>query len=187
MTKIFDAQKECTFTDTKIMFDTNVWIAIDGNDPRSVLKCYSNYYSGVIKNGNTIVVNDYILSEYFNRACKIEYDILFPPKDKRPHFKQARNQTELKERIESIRDTCLNILDECEYVPAVTKYLNMSDLIKETSEGRIDFSDVVIREQCKREGYVLVSHDGDFANCGLQFVTANKKCLMAIQAPKAKA
>lgn len=174
---IYDARGSCDFSDRKIMFDTNVWIAIDGNDPRSHAAHYSNYYSKVLRSGNRIVVNDYIIGEYFNRACRIQYDIQYEDDPGKKFFKSRRKNFEFRGFIDSVRDTCLNILDDCVYEPAVRGSGSISDYIVEAGTGEIDFSDVVIREHCLANGYVLVSDDADFANCGLDFVTANPRLL----------
>lgn len=179
MPTIFDAKKGCTFSGRKIMFDTNVWIFIDGYDPRRAAQtsCYSDFYLEILKSDNKIVVNDYVLGEYFNRACRIQYDLKYDDDASKRHFKSRRQGEDFREFMETVRDTCLGILDHCEYEPAVRPDFAMSDFINEAGSGAIDFSDIVIREHCLAKGYVLVSDDADFAHCGLDFVTANPRVL----------
>ncbi|SOC47720.1 PIN domain-containing protein [Rhizobium subbaraonis] len=177
MPTIFSAYEGCQFSNRKILFDTNVWIAIDGFDPRPDTAIYSDFYSEAIKKSNEIVVNDYILGELFNRACRIQYDLEFPDDPSKRQFKKRRQLPSFKDYIETVRDTCLNILDDCLYEPAVGTHCIMSDFFNEAGTGAIDFSDIVIREHCRLNGYIVVSHDADFANCGLDFVTANKRIL----------
>ncbi|MCB5203176.1 type II toxin-antitoxin system VapC family toxin [Neorhizobium sp. T786] len=161
------------------MFDTNVWIFIDGYDPRqkAYTSCYSDFYLSLLKSDNTIVVNDYVLGEYFNRACRIQYDLKYEDDPPKRHFKRRRQGEDFKEFMETVRDTCLGILDHCEYEPAVRTDCLMAEFITEAGSGTIDFSDIIIREHCLANDYVLVSDDADFADCGLDFVTANPKVL----------
>lgn len=177
MTKIFDASNDCSFKGRKILFDTNVWIAIDGNDPRDHYVHYSNYFWSVLKSNNTLITNDYILSEYFNRSHKIQYDIAYNDIDAKRHYKRRRKSQEFQEYMKVVRDSCLDILRDCTFENAVTVNCSVSTFLSEASQGYLDFSDIVIREHCARSGYVLVSDDGDFATCGLELVTANPRVL----------
>lgn len=181
MPKIFDASKGCEFSNRRIVFDTNVWIAIDGFDPRPDLAVYSDFYAAAKAQGNTIVVNDYILGELFNRACRIQYDLVFEDDPKKQHFKARRQQPEFKDFMETVRDTCLNLLDDCEYEHALDPECDLRPYFEEAGTGTIDLSDVVIRQHCRSKGYVIVSHDADFAECGLDFVTANRRVLRALR------
>ena len=63
--KVYDASKGCSFTERKIFFDTNVYIFVDGFDSRPIGSVYSTYYWQVVKERkNTIVINDYVNSEF---------------------------------------------------------------------------------------------------------------------------
>lgn len=180
MTRIFSAFQPCEFAGRKILFDTNVWIAINGFDPSATRPAaYSDYYGEVLKSDNQLVVNDYVLGEFFNRSCKLEYEIRKKSSgdDKFPHFKQYRQSEEFKEFAETVRDTCQNMIDDGVFEP-VGGVFDIHALLDEASAGRSDFTDIVLREHCKAQGYVVVSHDRDFANCGLDLVTANKRMLV---------
>jgi len=181
MTKIFDASADCVFSDRKILFDTNVWIAIDGFDPRPERAVYSNFYSSAKKMGNIIVINDYILGELFNAACRIQYDFIYDDDPKRTQFKKRRKSLEFKEYMDTIRDTCLNLIDDCEFESALHPDCKISKFIEEASCGEADFPDIVIREHCKINNYVMVSHDADFTNCNIELVTANPRILKSIK------
>lgn len=179
MPKIYDAAQGCEFSNRKIVFDTNVWIAIDGFDPRPdpYVTAYSDFYAAAKQQGNSIVVNDYILGELFNRACRIQYDIFYDDDPTKRKFKARRQLPEFKDYMETVRDTCLNILDDCEYEHALEPACDLRPYFDEAGTGAIDLSDIVIRQHCQAKGYVIVSHDADFANCGLDFVTANQRVL----------
>lgn len=179
MATIIDASAECPFSDRKIVFDTNVWIYIDGADPRPEKRVYSNFYDSALKKNNVIVTNDYIIGEFFNRSCKLQYDLLYADDPSKRKFKERRKSDEFKEFMETIRDTCLNMKDDCHYHPALTDDCKIEKLIEEVATGTLDFSDVVLKEFCIKNGYPLVSHDADFAGCGFDLITANSRVLRA--------
>lgn len=179
MTKIIDAKEKCDFVDRKFFFDTNVWIAVYGNDPRRTRRSYSDYYASILKSGNVIVVNDYVLGEYFNRACKMEYELFYEDKDF-SKFKARRKSKEFEDSIQSVRDTCLNILDDCEYQQTNSCDVTVSKWITEAATGKIDFNDIALRQCCRENGFIIVTHDADFVGCGLDLVTANPRLLGAI-------
>lgn len=177
MTNIFNAHEGCSFEERKIFFDTNIWISIYGNDPRSSHGVYSDFYSAALKAGNEIVVNEFVISEYFNRVCKIEYELLFGTGEWSRYKARRLADPEFMERVESVRDTCLNILDDCIYMPASPGKAALSDCVESAAGGKLDLTDTFLVRQCREQGYVFVSHDGDFCDCGLDLVTANVKVL----------
>jgi predicted nucleic acid-binding protein len=177
MPKIYSAREECCFEERLILFDTNVWIAIYGNDPRHDRATYSDYYASALRNKNTVCVNDQILGEYFNRVCKVEYEDLFGSGEWDKFKTRRKHDEEYIERVESVRDTCLNILDECNYVDTVNDKDAMADCIELAAKGELDLTDTSIAHCCAKHDLILVSHDGDFASCEVTLVTANWKTL----------
>ena len=79
--------------------------------------------------------------------------------------------------MEAIRDTCLNILDDCHYVGVNTRAMRISEVLDECHSGQMDFSDIVLREHCLREGFSLMTDDLDYLGCGLDLITANPRML----------
>ncbi|MER2635029.1 MAG: PIN domain-containing protein [Rhizobiaceae bacterium] len=178
MTKIYDATAGCPFATRTFLLDTNVWIYIDGGDPRPHFAAYSDFYGSLRRSDNVIVVNDYVLGEFFNRACRTAYSFLFDDDPEMRLLKsRRRNDADFRMQVETVRDTCLNILDECKYEPAPVPSNVYHALLTEAAQGHLDLSDLVIREHCKVQGHILVTHDADYANCGLEVVTTNKKLL----------
>ncbi|WP_159096898.1 PIN domain-containing protein [Pseudovibrio sp. Alg231-02] len=165
------------------MLDTNVWISINGFDPRSrTPACYSDYLKSAIDQDNEIIINDYIMAEFFNRCCRIEYMLhennYRQKKQKIAHLKEFRKQEEFRDFMETMRDTCLHMIEDYTY-EAVNGQLNIEALVHELSEGHLDFGDLVIREHCIANDYAVVTHDFDFFGCQLDIVTANNKLLRA--------
>ena len=177
MPEIYDARDECCFEARSILFDTNVWIAIYGNDPRSGRAIYSDFYASALKKDNRVFVSDQILSEYFNRVCKVEYQDLFGRDEWHLLKDRRKNDSDFRERVESVRDTCLNILDDCEYVHAALDRDTIGTILESASQGDLDLTDAGIALCCENHDLILVSDDGDFADCGFPLVTANNRTL----------
>ena len=184
-TNIIDTRK-VDIKGQRILFDANVWILINGfGSDSSSYKAgvYSATYKSLLTNDNVIVTNDYIIGEVFNRCAKLEYEILKQEHDstqtKFPSLKAFRQSSEFSLAIESVRDTCLNILDDCEFVSVDGKHFDVVDIVTRCASDRIDFSDLVIMDYCRKEALVVMTDDADYMGCGLQIITANRKMLAA--------
>jgi hypothetical protein len=125
------------------------------------------------------VLNDYVLGEFFNRCVKLEYEIeaneLRNEKKIVPHFKAYRRSPEFALTLESIRDTCLNMLECCEFTSVAGQHYKIDSIVEDCYASCIDFSDLVIIEFCKKENLVVMTDDADYSGCGLEIITANKK------------
>lgn len=164
------------------MFDTNVWITIDGGNPSPNFASYSDFYGLALRSDNKIVINEYVIGEFFNRSCKTAYRLTFPDDPNMKNFKLHRkNHEDFRMQVETVRDTCLNMLDDCEFEAIPFDKIDFSRIVIEAAQGSMDFTDLVLREHAKVCGHILVTHDGDFRDCGVELVTANKKLLSVPQ------
>lgn len=178
MPNVYDVKEPCTFSNKPVFFDTNVWININGFDPRPEYRVYSDFYSSLLKKNNEVVVTDLVLSEFFNRCCKLQHNVCLETKvTNERQFKKFRLSKDFQPYSESVRDTCLNIVDDCNFDQFQLSKESVSNVIEESAKGRLDYNDIVIRELCKERGYILVTHDYDFANCGFDIATANRRIL----------
>ena len=160
------------------MFDTNVWININGFDPRPEFRVYSNYLKSLLEAGNEIVVTDLILSEFFNACCRIEHRLMKNElSDPKMSFKEFRVSEEARESIESVRDSCLNIKDDCLFDQLGINEYSVTDVISESAIGKLDYNDILIRELCSARNYVLVTHDADYKNSNVTIASANRRLL----------
>jgi predicted nucleic acid-binding protein len=184
MSEIIDASS-VSLSGSRILFDTNIWILIFDFDARSVphkMEAYSDAYGKLLKSGNTIIINDYILGEFCNRCTRIQYET-----DKRnsnnpaafPNYKEYRGSDEFRGTMEAVRDTCLNIVDDHEFVGVADAHYDISTVIETFCDGGLDFSDIILTEFCKRENLYLMTDDRDFGGRGLRVITANRRLLQA--------
>lgn len=177
MTELINANEACAFEGQFVLFDTNIWIYIYGNDPRPETTIYSEFYDSVIKSGNTIVINEQVISEFFNRVCKMEFEALFG-RSKLGQFKSLRKTSaEFREKVEAVKDICLDILRDCTYQQSKLDQDCLVTNLNDVINGKLDLTDAALVSECTTGGYILVSHDADFADSDIKFATANKRVL----------
>jgi hypothetical protein len=181
MSKVADV-RTMDIEKSRVLFDTNVWILINGfnaNPAQNKVDLYSAAYKQLIEKANTIVVNDYVLGEFFNRCTKLEYDIIKKDKEAAgepvPPFKAFRRSTEFAPTLESIRDTCLNILDDCEFIPVGGGHYDIKSIITDCCAKNADFSDLILIGFCRKQKLWVMTDDTDYSKSGLDIITANSK------------
>ncbi|WP_417794813.1 PIN domain-containing protein [Terasakiella pusilla] len=181
MVEIIDARKICGFENQFVLFDTNVWIYIYGNDPRPEKSIYSDFYKSVLEAGNSIIVNEQIISEFFNRFCRMEFDAQFG-RGKQNLFKKLRKSNrEFKEKVEVVRGICLDILCDCTYQQTSLTQDRLEHNLHDVIDGKLDLTDAALVGECVSGGFILVSHDGDFADSDIKLATANEKVIGALK------
>jgi len=181
MTKRIDA-RNVSISGRRVLFDTNIWLFLNGysNEASRKTTIYSEAYKQLLENDNVIIINDYVLGEFCNRSCKIEYEnhkSCSEKPDEFPSFKRYRATSEFAPAMESVRDTCLNIIDDCEFVPVDGGHYKITDVLMQFCRGNLDFTDLILADYCSSESAVLMTDDFDFAGRGMEIITANPKIL----------
>ncbi|MCA1334218.1 type II toxin-antitoxin system VapC family toxin [Pseudooceanicola marinus] len=177
MARVYDAGSECAFESREILFDTNVWISIYGNDPSRERAVYSNFYASALSKGNTIVTCANVISELFNRMCKIEYELLFGGGEYHLLKSRRKSDEDYLERVESVRDTCLSILEDCELIVDTNDVEAIELQLNEAAKGLLDFTDAALVASCLSNDLIFVSHDRDFVHVDFDLVSANPRVL----------
>ncbi|MDP4022044.1 hypothetical protein Q8W71_05380 [Methylobacterium sp. NEAU 140] len=166
----------------RILFDTNIWIFINGVNQgadQNKVNDYSAAYNDLLRNGNEILVTDYVVSEFANRCIKIAYELHCQAQGIRPdprEFKKVRKSAAFEPAMDEIRQNCLDLTRDCTYISAAG-HCTIDDVINEFYSGKLDFTDIVLREFCAKEQALFMTDDGDFSDCGLTMITANKYIL----------
>jgi len=178
MIEILDVNN-LSLTSAQVLFDTNIWIFVEGfcGSGAHQTNTYSNAYSRLLKQNNTIFVNDYVLGEFSNRCSRYEYDLRKNADSSLPSFKRYRQSAEFRPVMESVRDTCLHILNDCEYLAVGRSECDLERVIEEFHLGKIDFSDLMLVNHCSQEKLYLMTDDRDFQGRGVSIITANRKLL----------
>ncbi len=173
---IHDVRAGLKIAGRSILFDTNVWININGFDVRPGARDYSAFYSELLRSDNTIVICDVVLSEFYNACMRIEYNIR---KNEAPiqglSFKKFRDHQDTFIYKDSLKDTCLNLLDECSFAQLEVDARQLGIVVEESSATKLDFNDISIRNLCLEREFILVTDDIDFKDSGLEIATANSR------------
>lgn len=175
--KTFDARKGLQFLGEGLFFDTCVWLSIYGPDSREHKRCFSDLYAEAIRKQVPIFINDFVVSEFHNRSIKIDYRLSFNDDQNFSRFKSRRKSGNLSDILESARDTCLNIIDECSFNLSFSNIRQVNNYLSTCAAGELDFTDSVIEADCSRRNLTLVTSDGDYACSQIPIITDNKHLL----------
>lgn len=123
-----------------------------------------------------IFIDALVLSEFINRFAHWTYDQL-PPESKPDKFKYYRKSLDFKKVAQEIADDTRRIVDYAACCDSEFGSIDIDELLNEYELGDSDFNDQVITHLCKKKGFILVTHDGDFRSSGINILTANRNLL----------
>ena len=167
--------------DSKLFFDTNIWLKISGANPASNKK--NRDYGRLLKNSQDpnvqakIGTSTTVISEFLNRFCRDDFDANHPEFQ---NYKAFRASKDFAMTAKAAVIAAQGILKVSTVLPIDT---GDGDASRESIEknlnlflsGKIDFNDAVIVETCRKHGYTLVTDDGDFVDVDIPIVSANSK------------
>lgn len=132
---------------------------------------YALVFGNLLRQGNNLYVDFLVISEVINRVLRIEYKKLNTNKT----FKNFRNS---QEGMEVVNDIFL-IVKERILIPfnIVGKSFNKSEINAFLSVDQLDFVDKAFVSVCSENNLVLLTHDRDFKNSGLDILTCNSHIL----------
>lgn len=169
-------------TDKKIFLDANILIYLFGFGTHSSANWenqYANLYTKLNNQNNIFVVDYIVISEFVNRAIRIEYDnYLISNNLNRSTFKYKdyRNSLDGKEALNDIYITLNdNILNEFE---VIEKSYSKDDLMVMCKVDELDFSDKAIIKICEDNQFILLTNDTDFKNSHIDIVSCHKKMFL---------
>jgi hypothetical protein len=182
MNKVTDVRGAISLQNSRVFFDTNIWILIYGfaaDAAKYKRDLYSAGYKQLLDRKNVVVLNDYVVGEFFNRCTKFEYEIIKNEKESAgevmPPLKSFRQSAEFTSKLEGIRDTCLHMLDDCEFVSVEGRHYDIESIVADCCAECADFSDLVLIEFCREEKLCVMTDDADYDGSGLDIITANRK------------
>lgn len=163
----------------KIFLDANILIYLFGfGTPTSANweNQYANLYTKLNNQDNIFVVDYIVISEFVNRAIKIEYDnyLISNNLDKNSlSYKNYRNSLDGQEALKDIYIIVNDeILDEFE---VIEKSYSKDDLKMMCSVDELDFSDKAIIKICGDNQFILLTNDTDFKNSNIDIISCHKK------------
>lgn len=178
----FSASSFIPKPESKLFFDTNIWLKLAGPSPVADKK--SRVYGRLLKNASDKNVNAKIgisapvISEFLNRFCRDDWSANY-----REAFLDYKDFRASREFEASSKTAALVVREILKYAEVLSFEDGTSDTSRSGIEyglnqflsGKIDFNDALIEETCRRHGYVLVTDDGDFAGVEIPVVSANSK------------
>ena len=162
----------------RLLLDANIWLFVYGpqkpNDPR--VAAYSAALKNMLAAQSHIHIDVLIVSEFVNTYARLRWHLL--PKSAKPKiFKQFRRSADFKPVAQDIAADVRHVLRHCVRVESGFESLAIDTLISEYAARGSDFNDQVLTALCKKEGFKMVTDDGDFKGRGILVITANKRLL----------
>ncbi|MGD0955044.1 MAG: type II toxin-antitoxin system VapC family toxin [Methanotrichaceae archaeon] len=164
----------------QLLIDANIWMYIHYNryPPRekALQIIYSREFEKIRQNQSKIYIDILILSEFINRYAKKEWEREIPPPMRQDNpFKEFRKGAKFKIIAKDIAKKAKRILDCSSRCDVEFSSLDIYRYLDVYGKGDSDFNDMIYIDLCKKNNYVLVTHDKDFKNYNGLILTANDK------------
>jgi predicted nucleic acid-binding protein len=163
-----------------ILIDANIWLYLlpPASQPTpSWAAAYSGTFSRLLQAKAQPVVDALILSEYLNRYVRLEYDAAW--KTYYPKFKDFRQSVDATSVLQSAVAEVGQILKYSAARDTLLEKIDMPAILGAVQSGTVDFNDGLLIENCRLNGWKLLTSDGDMTVGGIEVLTCNKKLLNA--------
>ncbi|WP_345978252.1 PIN domain-containing protein [Sulfurimonas sp. HSL3-7] len=163
-------------SDKKIFFDANVLIYLFwASTSSSWEEKYARLYSKLNAQDSKFVLDFIVISEFINRAIKIEYKNYLESytliEEEWP-YKKYRNSEDGQKALEDIYLTVTeDIFREFE---VVEKSYSIHDLTLMCTVDTLDFSDKAIVKICDENQFVLLTNDTDFKDIDIDILSCHR-------------
>ena len=178
--KALDARTYQFQPDEPILIDANVWLYLQppATQPISYwAAAYSSTFSKLLHAKAQPIVDALILSEYLNRYIRLEYDASW--KVTYPRFKDFRKSNDGALILQSAVAEIGQILKAASAHDTQLAGINMPEVLSQVQTGTIDFNDGLLIENCRLNGWKLLTNDGDMTIGGIDLLTTNRNLLQA--------
>lgn len=168
----------------KFLIDTNVWMFINGplSDAKNpTIAVYSSALKDILTANAAVYVDTFVISEFVNSYARLEHK-----KSSIHHsstYKDFRKSVEFRHIASDIRNACSQILKIANITNVEFTKSDLSKILDTFGKEPCDFNDRILIDICKRQGYILVTHDIDSLACDIAVLTANKKMLTQASRP----
>lgn len=160
----------------ELLLDTNVWLSVYGPQKPGDAKAeiYSQAFSKILAAKSDIYIDVLIVSEFINTYARLKWRLVTPHVKE---FKLFRKSPDFKPVAQDIAADIRRVLQHCKRVESGFESLAIDAVIDQYAAGESDFNDQILADLCQRNGLALVTHDGDFKDCGCPVITANIRLL----------
>ncbi|WP_018989136.1 hypothetical protein [Aromatoleum toluclasticum] len=166
--------------DEPILIDANVWLYLQppaAQPAPSWAATYSGVFSRLLQAKARPIVDALILSEYLNRYIRIEYDACW--RTHYPKFKDFRLSADAAGILQSAVAEMKQILKTSTACDTPLIRIDLPTVLVAVQSGTADFNDALMIENCRLNGWKLLTHDSDMTMGGIDLLTANKRLLQA--------
>lgn len=163
-----------------VLFDANIWLYLfppPGNPSQFYATQYSKAVSCLMKANAQPVLAPIVLSEYLNRYCRIEWEGNY--KVSFPKFKNFRQSPYFQQVAGPAKIFALRILKMSTVFNLETDNTCLEHALNDFSTGGTDFNDALLVDLCRKQGFKLLTNDGDFQKGGIEVLTSNQELLNA--------
>ena len=130
---------------------------------------YAQAYKNLIIQRNNLYVDFLVVSEVINRVLRLEYKKA--NLDDSQNFKKYRDSTE---GVNVLNDIYVIVKDNIlKHFQIIGKSFNKGDIEIFLNVDKLDFVDKAIASICLDNNFVLLTHDKDFKDTGLDILTGN--------------
>lgn len=158
-----------TLKGRKVFFDANILIYIYWPSGSHVWESkYSSAYGKLVKQRNELVIDFMVLSEFINRAMRIEhgkYNETHTPLS----YKAYRNSAD---GVETLSDIYTLVNDEIlQRFGVIGKTYMKADIQSFLHVDTLDFNDKAIVPLCAENNLILLTNDSDFASSPIEIAS----------------
>ena len=179
MSKRYSKDQLSNIKGKRIFFDANILIYLFWSTGAQYFEReYSSIFSSLLKMDTALYVDFIIVSEFVNRAIKLEYNNQLwktNQESKDYSYKRYRDSEDGKEMLADIYKIIEgSILDKFQ---VTGKEFNKMEIREFLQVDCLDFSDKAIELICKENDYVLLTNDNDFRNSDIDILSMNNSLL----------
>ena len=163
-----------------ILIDANIWLYLlppAAQPAPAWAATYSGVFSRLLRAKAEPVVDALILSEFLNRYVRIEYDASW--RAAYPKFKDFRKSADGVAVMQAAVAEVAQILKSSAPFDTLLANIDMPAVLAAVQSGAMDFNDGLLIENCRINGWKLLTHDGDMIVGGIDLLTNNNKLLQA--------
>lgn len=166
--------------DERILIDANIWLYLQppaAQPAPNWAAAYSGVFARMLHAKARPVVDALVLSEYLNRYVRIEYDACW--KAAYPRFKDFRQSVDATGILRSATAEIAQILKTSISCDTQFAGIDMPAVLGAVQSGTVDFNDGLLIENCRLNGWKLMTHDRDMTLGGIELLTTNRKLMAA--------
>ena len=163
-----------------ILIDANIWLylqppATQPTTSRSAT--YSRVFANLLHARALPVVDALVLSEYLNRYIRLEYNAAW--KGAYPQFKSFRKSADGALILQSAVAEIEQILNSASAHDTQLSGIDIHTVLGQVQIGTMDFNDGLLIENCRVNGWKLLTNDSDMTTGGIEVLTKNRSLLQA--------